>query len=281
MDRNSIDPSDREKPINSPSDAGQSPPLISLETRSPPSATAPSFLAEPRSSPWDLFLYILFGFGIFLGLGLALRPVIDQRSISASILIYSINVVVFVGTVLVVGVLRKRLSLRTLGFLPPRWRWAFLGLAVAVTLVFLPIRLILALIVQLIVAGNLTSLANSARMQIITPSGFTWVSFLVTLVMAGFLAPVAEELFFRGAIYTWFRQRTSLWVAILASSGLFALGHADTLAVVVTSFILGAVNAWVFEKTRSLWASIAIHAFNNSLAVVLVYGAMAVSSVLK
>ncbi len=231
---------------------------------------------NPARPSWlDLFLYLFLGFGLFLVAGLALRGYVRNPSILASAIIYSTNVVIFSGTVLLVGVLRGKLSLAEIGFIPARWDWRWLSWAVAILLVFYPIRIGLAVLIEYAVRGNLNGLAQTPRTQIFAPDGFTWVSFAVTFVMAGIAAPIAEELFFRGALFTWFRQRFSLWPSILASSTLFALGHADTLAVVITSFILGVVNAWVFERTRSIWASIAIHAVNNSVAVVLVYAALA------
>ncbi len=172
------------------------------------------------------------------------------------------------------GVLRGRLSWASIGLYPPRWKPQWLALAVLVVVIFNPIRVLVAVVVQLIVEGNLGNLANSARIQIFNPSGNIWVNFLVTLVMAGLAAPVAEELFFRGALYTWFRSRFNVPVAIVASSTLFALGHFDTFAVVITSFLLGLVNAWLFERYRSILLPIAVHAVNNSLAVILLYAAL-------
>ncbi len=230
---------------------------------------------EPKSPPaqtWsDLLLYFVVGFGLFLTASFILRSLTKNVSIVTSALLYLANVLVFSGTVYLVGVRRGKLSWAGIGFWPPRWSWLYAVLAVGVAVVFIPIRTLLALAVELILKGNLNDLVNSARMQIFAPSGFSWLNFAVTLALAGLAAPVAEELFFRGAIYTWFRSRYSVAVAVLASSIIFALGHFDTLAVVVTSFVIGVINALVYERTRSIWAPIAIHAFNNSLAVVLVY----------
>ena len=57
--------------------------------------------------------------------------------------------------------------------------------------------------------------------------------------------------------------------AALVSSLIFAAGHIDALGVVAASFIMGIALALAYEYTRSLWAAIVIHAFNNTLAVVL------------
>jgi hypothetical protein len=231
---------------------------------------------KAKKSSWlDLILYLVVGFGIFLGAGYLLRGALRQTSLASSTILYALNITCFFGTAALLGAARGKLSWDRIGFWPVHWEWKWLGLAVGIVIALNPVRIGLALTIEYLVNGNLDNLTNSARLQIFAPGGFTWPSFLVTLVMAGLLAPIAEEMFFRGAIYSWFRQRFSIWIAVLASSVLFALGHADTFAVVITSFILGAVNAYVFERTRSIWAPIAIHAVNNSLSVILVYLALA------
>ncbi|HEY3344573.1 MAG TPA: CPBP family intramembrane glutamic endopeptidase [Anaerolineaceae bacterium] len=225
----------------------------------------------PRSSWFDLVLYLGVGFGVFLGAGFALRGVLHQTSLLSSAIIYTLNIGCFSGTVALIGVGRGKLSWAGIGFWPIRWQWVWLPIAIGIVIVFNPIRIGLAVAIDFLVHGNLNDMLQSARTQIFAPGGFSWANFGVTLVMAGVLAPIAEELFFRGAIYTWFRERYAVWIAVLASSLLFALGHADTFAVVITSLILGAVNALVFERTRSIWAPIAIHVVNNSSSVILVY----------
>ena len=238
-----------------------------------PSLSQPGEAA--RTSWFDLFLYLASGFGIFLTAGFLLRGPLRSGTLAGSALNYTLNILCFGGTVLLMGVRRRKLDLAEIGFWPPRWRWGWLGLALGIVAVLNPLRIGIALAAEAALTGSLQALTQSFRMQIFAPGGFTWAGLAVTLGMAGLLAPAAEELFFRGAIYSWFRQRAGIWVSVLASSALFALGHADTFAVVITSFILGAVNALVFERTRSLWASIAIHAVNNCISVILVYAALA------
>jgi membrane protease YdiL (CAAX protease family) len=93
----------------------------------------------------------------------------------------------------------------------------------------------------------------------------------LTLLGAGLVGPVAEELFFRGFLYTALRQRLGIGAAATISALVFAIGHIDALGVVAASFVMGVAIALVYEYTRSLWVAIAIHVFNNALATVLVY----------
>jgi len=91
------------------------------------------------------------------------------------------------------------------------------------------------------------------------------------LVLAGALvvviAPVVEEFFFRGFFYRAIRNRLSVLPAALISGGVFGLIHASTgIEAVPTLAVLGVIFCLVYERTKSLYPVIAMHAFNNTLA---------------
>jgi membrane protease YdiL (CAAX protease family) len=73
------------------------------------------------------------------------------------------------------------------------------------------------------------------------------------------LAPIAEEVFFRGVVFNaWLREGGRRW-AFLGSSALFALIHISVVAL-VPIFLLGLGLAWVYQRTGSLLAPIAMNA---------------------
>jgi membrane protease YdiL (CAAX protease family) len=224
-----------------------------------------------RSNYWDLAIYLICGFGLFTAAGAVVGKIYgaNAKGLSFNTIIFICNLIFLGGTALVMGAGRGRFTLEQIGLWPVRWRKGWFLLALGLVVLLLPIRGMLGLLVEYLINGNLESLA--LRSQIVQPQGAGWLSFVVTLVFVGILVPFSEELFFRGAIYTWLRERTPMWPAALISAALFGLGHFDSLGVVAASFVMGIVNAIVFEKTRSIWVPFAIHAANNSLAVVLVY----------
>jgi membrane protease YdiL (CAAX protease family) len=229
---------------------------------------------------FDLGLYVVGGLGVFmlasLLIGFAARRLGGQATIGASLALYAANVICLGGAVLGLGVMRRKFTWADLGLVRRVWRWYWPLLAVVITLGFLPLRVLLGLLVQWLAAGSLQGLQT--RMQVFAPTGqFTWLAFGVTLVGAGVLAPVSEELYFRGLIHRALRPRFSFWLRVLLSTSFFAVAHFDTLAVVASSFVIGAVNAVTYEWTDSLWLPILTHIFNNSLAVVLVYGILLVT----
>ncbi len=239
-----------------------------MNTQSPP----PAERKPPTFSRAQLALYPLLVIGLYfavsMAVGLAVRyGVLREGSLALTLVVYALNLIFFAGGAYLLAVRPGKLTWAELGIAPPRWRWLWLPLAVGLTLVLLPVRGIVGAIVQQLLGGGLE--AMQSRLDLLLGSELSWSRFFVTLAGAGLLAPVAEELFFRGFLYTALRQRLGIAAAALASSLIFAAGHIDALGVVAASFIMGIALALAYEYTRSLWAAIAIHAFNNTLAVVL------------
>jgi membrane protease YdiL (CAAX protease family) len=87
-----------------------------------------------------------------------------------------------------------------------------------------------------------------------------------TFVIVAVAAPIGEELFFRGYAQTRLVERFGRRVGIVSATALFALLHLDPMHVAGT-FAIGAVLAWVTERTGSVRAAIFAHAVNNGLFV--------------
>ena len=97
----------------------------------------------------------------------------------------------------------------------------------------------------------------------------------VTLLIIVFLAPFIEEVLFRGLVFGNLKSKSRV-VAYLVSCLLFALLHVWQFAVVqqdITYFLLmvqylvpGAVLAWAYESSGTLWTSIGLHAVANALS---------------
>ncbi|MCV0403108.1 MAG: CPBP family intramembrane metalloprotease [Chloroflexi bacterium] len=80
------------------------------------------------------------------------------------------------------------------------------------------------------------------------------------------LAPIAEELFFRGVVFNaWLRERGRTW-AYVGSALLFAVIHLSVVTV-LPIFLLGLGLAWVYRRTGSLLAPMAMHATVNGISV--------------
>lgn len=97
-----------------------------------------------------------------------------------------------------------------------------------------------------------------------------------TILMVVFLAPVVEEALFRGYVFGNLREY-SRGAAYLVSCLFFAMVHVwpffaeswdvGCLMVMGQYLVPGAVMAWAYEKSGSLWGSVLLHCAVNGLAV--------------
>ena len=127
-----------------------------------------------------------------------------------------------------------------------------------------------------VVFGSLATLALSVAVSMVGPQPeslkevvdvmrgprMLWSS----IVVFGLLAPLAEELIFRGLLFGWLEGRWNAWVAWVVSSLAFAAAHID-VAHVLLVLPLGFLFGWLRWRTGSLVPSLAAHAINNSAAV--------------
>lgn len=125
------------------------------------------------------------------------------------------------------------------------------------------------LIVSLLVAltGN-----DAAPEQVLTGGLMETPLELALAVMAAVvLAPVAEELLFRGLLHRSLRRRSRIVPATALSSVLFAVVHVDVafsqpLALVGLTLV-GVILAIAYERTGSLLVPIVIHAVHNAVTI--------------
>ena len=85
---------------------------------------------------------------------------------------------------------------------------------------------------------------------------------IVTVVV---MAPLFEEVIFRGVLLESTRVRYGVVAAWLLSSAIFGIVHVHP-TVVVNAFVMGLVLAFIYLRTDSLWSAIILHAINNGIA---------------
>lgn len=100
---------------------------------------------------------------------------------------------------------------------------------------------------------------------------------LAVLLLESFtLAPLAEEVFFRGLLYNALRSRMPAVAAIVIQAFIFVAGHLYTRewTSMVAAFFIGTVLALVYEWRKSLVTPILVHAGNNLLMALVIFHAM-------
>lgn len=102
------------------------------------------------------------------------------------------------------------------------------------------------------------------------PDGRIWAALF--LLLASVLAPIGEEILFRGWIYTSLRASFGVVAAMLVVSVLFALAHWEkTHLYALAVFPVGLGLAYIRERTGTIKASIVVHGLYNGFAAALLY----------
>lgn len=91
--------------------------------------------------------------------------------------------------------------------------------------------------------------------------------FLANAVVVTIVAPLAEELLFRGLGYGLLTQFVGAWPAILVTGVAFGLAHGLVLGLPVLS-IFGIALAWLRRQTGSVFPGMIVHGLFNGLALV-------------
>lgn len=204
---------------------------------------------------WTLLYLLTLMHVSFIGLD----TTIFQSIIAAAI--YLIAILIAIG---VPWWLKRETTPGDIGL--SRWpSWADIGLA--------PV----GFVIYFIASGLLVYLASQIigfDMSQVQDTGFTRLSRVyeyglafTTLIV---VAPLAEEILFRGFLYGKLRKRLPVWVSILVTSLLFGVVHGQW-NVGVDVFALSVVLCGLRETTGSIWAGILLHMLKNSVAFFIVF----------
>jgi hypothetical protein len=89
---------------------------------------------------------------------------------------------------------------------------------------------------------------------------------ILSLLLLSILAPIVEELVFRGLLYGWIAGRWGGTAALVVSSLAFAAAHWEPAHIVLV-LPLGFLFGWLRRRTDSLLPSLFSHIVNNGFAL--------------
>lgn len=173
----------------------------------------------------------------------------------------AVNAVVLVSAAVFIARMSGPVTTRDFGLLrAPFWRTVGKSLAIMASYF-----VILAIYSELV---NLTP--DDAPEQLGADTG--WLGMLGFALLVAIVAPIAEEVFFRGMVFRSLMNGIGLWPAAVVSGVLFGAVHIDSfdedrLLQVVPLAVLGVAFAVLYIWAGTLYAPIALHATNNALAV--------------
>jgi membrane protease YdiL (CAAX protease family) len=93
-------------------------------------------------------------------------------------------------------------------------------------------------------------------------------SAIMVLITGAVIAPIAEEMFFRGLIFNALATRMPMLVAALISGVLFGLGHGD-LVLFPALALFGVLQAIFYRISGNLIVPMIVHAANNAIFLTL------------
>jgi len=96
----------------------------------------------------------------------------------------------------------------------------------------------------------------------------TWYSLSLNLVLAGVLAPLVEETLFRGVIFGSLQAYFGKWTSAVLNAVIFSALHFQAYGF-FPRFMLGMALVYLYDKYKSLYPAIALHALNNIVATLI------------
>jgi membrane protease YdiL (CAAX protease family) len=203
---------------------------------------------------------------------------LDPSSPVATAISLAMTTAVFVGVVQVFVVGPGAMTWHDMGFgVPVREAIANLGVGVALAPLVVAVALVMTALLSSLLAQPPSALPASGNV----------VGLLANLVSAAVLAPLGEEVFFRGFATTAWARSIGTRPAIVRGAVFFAFAHVVTvlsvsfssgLQVAAVEFLAllpaGVALGWVFLARRSVWASIGLHGAYNAIQVLLVFAVL-------
>ncbi len=104
------------------------------------------------------------------------------------------------------------------------------------------------------------------------------LEYAATVTALIILPPITEEILFRGVLYQRLKYFVSIKTSLILTSVVFGAAHLELLGdgppnwiAALDTFIFSLFLIFAYERTKSLWAPVIIHALKNSVAFVAVF----------
>ncbi len=93
------------------------------------------------------------------------------------------------------------------------------------------------------------------------------ISYKVLLITVSLIAPICEEIYFRGFLYSAFKKSWGVTAGLFLSSLFFALAHMEFYSF-FPIMAIGWILAYIYEKTKSIIPVILLHSSYNLILII-------------
>lgn len=212
----------------------------------------------------DGIVLVLWTIGaqLFVVLPAVILGIVDENSGPTMLLLVVVSQVLGLGGGLGYLAARERLSWRLLGPRRPSGTLAAYGIVVGIGGFFLVNAIILLVTV-------LTGPVEAPEQQLLTDVTAGGASTLLAIVAAVVMAPILEEVAFRGVLFQALTRRVGMWPAAILSGLIFAAVHVEVTQPLYSFGLLalGVGLAWSLHRFGSLVVPIVGHAMFNAISV--------------
>jgi membrane protease YdiL (CAAX protease family) len=211
---------------------------------------------------WMGFLFLVFG---LLSLaGAAASPAEEPRLPGLPDLVLSIGMQLFLAGTTLAFIAGRIGPTAWLGLRWNQWPWVFLIAPATVIGMWLVFGALAAAgYMDWVKELGADPLQESVRLLQTTRDPLVIAMMVLAAVI---VAPVCEEIVFRGYLYPAAKKFAGTWVAGGCTALLFAAAHGN-FAALLPLFLFGIVLVVLYEKTGSIWAPIAVHLCFNGATV--------------
>ncbi len=252
-------PADDGSPYQSPTSTS-TPPALPPQL---PSGRVPIWFYQPLDLLGIGFIFVLF-FGLVMASVRASSEaglVMDASGMVASIAFQFVS-----ASIVTFFVIPRIRPVEWLGLRWPAWRWTFVIAPCSVFSMWMFFGgLQLSGFMEWIESLGVEAVQDTVKLL----QTSTDPAILGLMVIAAVIAaPLCEEIVFRGYLYPVAKKFVGPWAAGVCSALVFAAAH-GSLAALLPLFVFGCLLVFVYEKTGSLWAPVAVHFCFNAATVLI------------
>jgi len=225
-------------------------------------------------APWgirDLIYYFLatatiLGFGVlsiyYWGINLSIKT--SEYKSFYFLLLYLLQCIALILPIIVISIKKNCLSSASFGVIKMKF-WKVIGESLKGYGKYIGITFMVGIFMFF---TGIKIPGYEMQEEILPLFGNTIFSMLIAGIMIIGIAPVIEELVFRGFILRTLVDKIGGTWGTIITSGIFALLHLQ-LKSIIPIFILGLIINSLVIKNKSLYPAIAFHILNNSIAFIL------------